>query len=262
MFKRIFSWLLVLALLLGMTGNVLAAESKPAVSQIVTMQNQEGVTVRLTVPGGAGSGNGRLVYQFPKELTLKGAKSLVGSEGISNLGTSDTSVSFAWTCYEDYAAETAILELSFAGAVGVYQGSITLPEQDHETIPVTIPIEEPYRYVDVTNEKVWYFPYVYAAHDAGLMNGMGQDRFVPEGHLTRAQMAMLLYRMAGTPGVQGENPFTDVRTGKWYTNAVLWAAEHEIVYGYGDGRFRPMATLPVRKRLPCWPGLQPSRRWS
>ena len=44
MFKRIFSWLLVLALLLGMTGNVLAAESKPAVSQIVTMQNQEGVT--------------------------------------------------------------------------------------------------------------------------------------------------------------------------------------------------------------------------
>ena len=61
MFKRIFSWLLVLALLLGMTGNVLAAESKPAVSQIVTMQNQEGVTVRLTVPGGAGSGNGRLV---------------------------------------------------------------------------------------------------------------------------------------------------------------------------------------------------------
>lgn len=52
MFKRIFSWLLVLALLLGMTGNVLAAESKPAVSQIVTMQNQEGVTVRLTVPGG------------------------------------------------------------------------------------------------------------------------------------------------------------------------------------------------------------------
>ena len=239
MFKRIFSWLLVLALLLGMTGNVLAAESKPAVSQIVTMQNQEGVTVRLTVPGGAGSGNGRLVYQFPKELTLKGAKSLVGSEGISNLGTSDTSVSFAWTCYEDYAAETAILELSFAGAVGVYQGSITLPEQDHETIPVTIPIEEPYRYVDVTNEKVWYFPYVYAAHDAGLMNGMGQDRFVPEGHLTRAQMAMLLYRMAGTPGVQGENPFTDVRTGKWYTNAVLWAAEHEIVYGYGDGRFRP-----------------------
>ena len=50
MFKRIFSWLLVLALLLGMTGNVLAAESKPAVSQIVTMQNQEGVTVRLTVP--------------------------------------------------------------------------------------------------------------------------------------------------------------------------------------------------------------------
>ena len=54
MFKRIFSWLLVLALLLGMTGNVLAAESKPAVSQIVTMQNQEGVTVRLTVPGGGG----------------------------------------------------------------------------------------------------------------------------------------------------------------------------------------------------------------
>ena len=60
----------------------------------------------------------------------------MGSEGISNLGTSDTSVSFAWTCYEDYAAETAILELSFAGAVGVYQGSITLPEQDLSLIHI------------------------------------------------------------------------------------------------------------------------------
>ena len=253
MFKRIFSWLLVLALLLGMTGNVLAAESKPAVSQIVTMQNQEGVTVRLTVPGGAGSGNGHLVYQFPKELTLKGAKSLVGSEGISNLGTSDTSVSFAWTCYEDYAAETAILELSFAGAVGVYQGSITLPEQDHETIPVTIPIEEPYRYVDVTNEKVWYFPYVYAAHDAGLMNGMGQDRFVPEGHLTRAQMAMLLYRMAGTPMCGPGNGTPTLCSGQRSMKSFTATA---------TAGSAPMATLPVRKRLPCWPGLQPSRRWS
>lgn len=239
MFKRIFSWLLVLALLVSMTGNGLAAESKPAVSQVVTAQNQDGVTVQLTVPGGAGSGNGRLVYQFPKELTLKGAKSLVGGEGISNLGTSDTSVSFAWTCYEDYTAETAILELTFAGAVGVYEGSITLPEQDNETIPVTIPVQEPYRYVDVTNERVWYFPYVYAAYDAGLMKGVGEDRFAPESHLTRAQMAMLLYRMAGAPEVQAENLFTDVQNDEWYTSAVLWAAEHKVVYGYGDGRFRP-----------------------
>lgn len=239
MMKRLISCLLAFALLLGLCGNVFATEPVPAMSQKVTARTQTSVTVQLTVPGGSGSGNGRLIYSFPESLTLRGAKSLVGAEGISNLTTSDHSVSFAWTCYEDYAAETPVLELTFTGKTGDYNASITLPEQDNAVIPVIVSINAPYRYVDVTDERVWYFSYVYEAYDAGLMLGVGNDRFAPEDNLTRAQMAMLLYRMAGSPAVNGKSTLKDVEAGTWYADAVNWAIASGIVLGYEDGTFRP-----------------------
>jgi hypothetical protein len=30
-----------------------------------------------------------------------------------------------------------------------------------------------------------------------------------------------------------------VETGKWYTDAVIWASEKKIVEGYGNGKFKP-----------------------
>lgn len=239
MFKRILSCLLVFVLLLGMAGTAFAAEPQAPVYQTVTAQKQDSVTVQLSVPGGTGSGNGRLIYQFPEELTLKSARSLVSSEGVSDLSTSATSVSFAWACYEDYTAETAILELTFAGMPGAYSGTIVLPEQNNETVEVKIILADAYRYVDVTDENLWYFDYVYAAYDAELMNGVGHDYFDPDGNLTRAAMATLLYRMDGAPAVSGESGFSDVAGGVWYTDAILWAAENEIVNGYPDGTFQP-----------------------
>ena len=40
----------------------------------------------------------------------------------------------------------------------------------------------------------------------------------------------------GEPPHTDRNPDTDVGTA-WYTDGVLWAAEHDIVSGIGDGRF-------------------------
>ena len=40
----------------------------------------------------------------------------------------------------------------------------------------------------------------------------------------------------------------DVENGKWYTDAVRWAAANEIVIGYGDGRFGPNDEL-TREQL-------------
>ena len=52
----------------------------------------------------------------------------------------------------------------------------------------------------------------------GLMNGTG-DGFSPNNNINRAQLVTVLYRMAGQPEVTGENPFTDVPDGQWYTDA-------------------------------------------
>lgn len=241
--KRILAALLAIAMIFSLSANVWAVEPDAPVTQTVTAQTQDSVTLQLSIPGGAEFGSGRLVYTFPEELTLKSAKSLVGSTGISNLSTTATTVSFAWASYEDYKTSTAILELTFTGAPGTYKGTIELPEQQTASIPVTIELKTPYRFVDVTDEGKWYFSYVYAAYDLGLMVGVGQDRFAPNSHVTRAQMAMLLYRMAGSPAPAGKNPFTDVSAGKWYTDAVIWAAENQIVYGYGNGRFLPAGNI-------------------
>ena len=49
----------------------------------------------------------------------------------------------------------------------------------------------------------------------------------------------ILYRLENEPEITAENPFSDVEDGKWYTDAVIWAAENKIVDGYGNGKFGP-----------------------
>ena len=72
-------------------------------------------------------------------------------------------------------------------------------------------------------------------HD--LMNGVGNGRFDPEGTLTRAAMATVLYRLEGEPAVTGEDSFTDTASGVWYSNAILWVSQQKLMEGYGGGIF-------------------------
>ncbi|MBQ7599956.1 MAG: S-layer homology domain-containing protein [Clostridia bacterium] len=71
----------------------------------------------------------------------------------------------------------------------------------------------------------------------GLMVGTSSDRFSPDSTFTRAQMATVIYRLAGEPGVSGDDGFYDTDSGMWYSSAVLWASENGIVKGYGNGKF-------------------------
>ena len=86
-------------------------------------------------------------------------------------------------------------------------------------------------------EGSWYYDAVYFCYDRGNFKGVSKTRFAPDGTMTRAMFATVLYRIAGEPEVTGEIPFTDVESGKWYTNAVIWAAGEGIVKGCGGGRF-------------------------
>ena len=64
----------------------------------------------------------------------------------------------------------------------------------------------------------------------GYMDGMGGGLFGVNGTMTRGQMVTILYRIAGKPSVEGlENPFRDVAEGRYYTDAVIWAAANGMV---------------------------------
>ena len=79
----------------------------------------------------------------------------------------------------------------------------------------------------------------------GLMSGFSATTFGPDGNLSRAMAATIIYRMAkGDEAKKGSNnvktKFKDVPPGRWYTAAVAWCAENGIVTGYtGSGTFDP-----------------------
>lgn len=88
-------------------------------------------------------------------------------------------------------------------------------------------------------EDDWYYYYVKYCYEVGLMNGMGDGNFDPDGGATRGQVVTVLYRMAGEPEVAGGSSFTDVYEGDWYYDAIAWAASEGIAQGMGDGTFAP-----------------------
>ena len=96
-------------------------------------------------------------------------------------------------------------------------------------------------YNDVTAGD-WFTSDVIYVTLTGLMNGTG-DGFSPNNNINRAQLVTVLYRMAGEPEVTGENPFTDVPDGQWYTDAVLWAAENGVTDGTSETTFSPNDAL-------------------
>ena len=85
----------------------------------------------------------------------------------------------------------------------------------------------------------WYAEAVVYCREHDLMAGTGENRFDPESDLTRAQLATVLYRIEGTPAVTGKDAFTDTPDGAWYSDAVLWASQRNLMGGYGGGQFGP-----------------------
>ncbi len=89
-------------------------------------------------------------------------------------------------------------------------------------------------------EDAWYAEAVEYCHRQGLVEGVGDGLFQPQGGVSRAMVVTVLYRLAGAPQLrQSEKGFSDVQEGAWYYAPVAWAVEAELVQGYEDGRFAP-----------------------
>ena len=104
---------------------------------------------------------------------------------------------------------------------------------------VTIPTAAAETGYDDVDSAAWYADAVRYMTNAGLMNGVGDGKFDPGGTFTRAQLATVLYRMAGSPSVTGTDSFSDTQDTAWYANAVTWAEQNSVVNGIGNGQFGP-----------------------
>ena len=77
----------------------------------------------------------------------------------------------------------------------------------------------------------------------GYMNGMDATHFGPNVELNRAMMVTILYRIAGSPAVEGAPAFTDVPAGQFYTEPVVWAVANGITNGVSASLFAPGKSL-------------------
>ena len=86
-------------------------------------------------------------------------------------------------------------------------------------------------------EGAWYEDAAAYVYKHGLMAGTSATTFAPEVTTSRAMIATILWRMAGSPVVNYAMNYTDVAQGQWCSEAIRWATSEGVVTGYGNGLF-------------------------
>lgn len=100
-------------------------------------------------------------------------------------------------------------------------GKVTLP-QTVEVTPSPMPTNEPEE----------------AEHNA-YISGYEDGTFIPDGQITRAETASMLYGVLETSNKEIDVTFSDLKDGAWYMYAVQAMTNAGIISGYTDGTFRP-----------------------
>ena len=141
---------------------------------------------------------------------------------------------------------------------GIYTIEISAADDDaalNYTFPaevsITVADEANLVFADNVDSSAWYYNEVNKAAELGLMTGYANTKlFGPNDTITRAQVAQVLFNMAGGRAnmdlpegsyneIYGYASFDDVNGKMWYGKAIAWAKAAGIVTGYGDGTFAP-----------------------
>ena len=96
------------------------------------------------------------------------------------------------------------------------------------------------QYGDVA-EGAWYTEAIRWATSQGIVGGYGNGMFGPNDNITREQLAVMLWRYAGSPAATDkELHFTDADQASGFAlEALRWAVENGIISGYGNGQLAP-----------------------
>lgn len=78
------------------------------------------------------------------------------------------------------------------------------------------------------------------------VRGYPDNTIMPDGNLTRAEMAMIFYRLVANADKNDKDPrpvFDDIDIGAWYAKAITYLSDYDIIDGYADKTFRPDALI-------------------
>lgn len=90
----------------------------------------------------------------------------------------------------------------------------------------------------------WAADSIRKAAEKGLIGGYADGTFRPDRPVTRKQMAVILWRMAGKPQPAAPAPFTDLGgCGQEFRDAIAWGYGEKLLSGTGANTFSPDAAL-------------------
>ena len=93
-------------------------------------------------------------------------------------------------------------------------------------------------FADVKPGDIFYEAVQWAV-ERGITKGTSSTSFSPYAPCTRGQIVTFLYRSAGSPKVSGACNFSDVSSGSFCYDTVIWASTEGITKGTRAGRFSP-----------------------
>ena len=97
--------------------------------------------------------------------------------------------------------------------------------------------ETGFKYIDVDGH--WCEDLIYKWTEKGVIEGVGGNKFAPDGLLTRAQAAAIFTRWLGLEETADISCFADVKAGDWYYDYVAKCYAAGIVKGKAVDQFAP-----------------------
>lgn len=136
-----------------------------------------------------------------------------------------------------FANSVAAFGNTMTVAQSVQNGSLVFESENVGAFTV-----KKYEFTDVKDPSMWYYKYVTECASLGVISGMGDGSFMPQGTLTRAQLAVMIVRSTEniiSYRIDPKLQFNDVKKGSWYYDAVMKCATMGIVFGKTDSLYAP-----------------------
>ncbi len=234
----------------GWTGAVVTNSSSANTTLVMPAQNTTVTANFQNISGGGGGWSGPTAY--PIEIPGTDGGKVTASPKNAASGTTVTLTLIPDEGYE--AGGVTVTDRSGKQVAVTVKGdgiyTFTMPSGKVTVTGVFIKIAGGYKdcpkdstcpiwpYTDAS-ATAWYHDGVHYCLEHNLMVGVGAYAFAPDGTTSRAMIAVILWRLEGSPVVNYVQPFDDVAEGTWYAEAIRWAAAGGVVSGYGDGTFGP-----------------------
>ncbi len=209
-----------------------------------SVKDEDGI-VTVTVRAEEDAASGMLEIALDKNVQMI---SLESPAALSTYTEKDGKVIFAYAGYDTIAKGQVIATLRVKPNADKATVTFTETERGGKTLEdkTTVTLRNcdgktdcPSAAFTDLDTSAWYHEYTDYVLENGLMNGMGNGIFAPNGSATRGMVVTILYRMAGEPEVKSDMPFTDVKEGQYYAKAVTWAYENGIAMGMTETLFAP-----------------------